>query len=204
MLIQLPELIKGSRTSTYQDMAELPYKGLLNSLGPNPFQRICDCCQAVYGSSPSGLQSGLPTAYSKFAAVAVESLVLVDCSCLDQPRCDPAHGWCFDSLPRRRPQQDCRRVQLWNAIGLSLEHAFWCLFMNVGTNITMRKHNESDLVILSHIHHALGFKEDRYLSSYCRMLHDQTMNMFSDKIPIFAGQPISVSCGANVIFPAAL
>lgn len=199
VLIHLPELIKGSRDNVHHNVDELPSKGLLNSLGPNPFQRICDCCQAVYGSSPSGLQSGLPTAYSKLAAVAMESLILVDCSCQD--KCNPAHGWCI--YPRRKSQQNCRRLQLWNAIGLSLEHAFWCLFMNAGTNTTMRRPNVLPTIILSYVNDALSFKKDPYLSYFCGVIHYQMINMFADK-EFSSGHPIGFSSGANVIFPAAL
>lgn len=196
LLVRLPELVR-AKEGRYPHENELPPTGLLKSLGPNHYQRMYECCQVVYGSSPSGLQSDIPTAYSKFAAVAMESLKLVDCSCSDQPRCDPAHGWCIDTPMELL--EDCRRVRLWNAIGTSLNYAFWCLFMNVGTNISMSRPSlYFPTSILSTINCALHSKDENHYF-FCTSFHFNMMRMFS-----LSDGTIGVSSGANVIFPVAL
>lgn len=109
LLIRLPGLIRNARYFDLEKNA-FPHRALLNSLGSNPYQRMYDCFQVVYGSSPSELQLNISTAYTRSADVAMESTKLVDCSCLDQERCDPAYAWWLNL--RRKAQRDCRRVQV--------------------------------------------------------------------------------------------
>lgn len=198
LLIRIPELANGKNCNTYAGN-RLPRTGLLDSLGPDSYQRMCDCCQVVYGSCPTRLQLDIPATYSKFAAVAEESLKMLDCSCLDQVRCDPTHGWSLN--PRRKAQKNCRRLQLWNAIGRSLGHAFCCLFMDVGTNITISRPNAETSPIVALINKVLskvlGFTDETLYFSYA-LFHSAMMRM------ITGNDGIAVSCGANVIFPAAL
>lgn len=199
VLMQLPASVNESILDSDWNLNSFPRRGLLNSLGPDPYQRMCDCCQMVYGSSPSGLQLDLPVAYLNLAQVAMKSLNLLPCSCTGQPHCDPTHGWW--SKPPRKADKFCRRFQLWNAIGFGLKNAFMCLFMDVGTNIAMsRPDSSTGYDILYIINIALGFIEGK-TTFRCGTFHWIMTNMISNAGGIGG---IGFSSGANVIFPAAL
>ncbi|MCJ1463375.1 hypothetical protein MMC07_001982 [Pseudocyphellaria aurata] len=200
VLMQLPASINKSIHLDAPSISNhLPRKGLLNSLGPDPYQRICNTCQMVYGSSPSGWQLDLPTAFLNLAQVATKYLDLLQCSCRTaQPRCNATHGWWLNRLIKT--ERTCRRFQLWNAIGLSLNNAFLCLFMNVGTNISMSKPSTFDTVLLETINRVIGPNYGG-VDYYCSSFHRGMTKLISDTSEI-AG--IGVSSGANAIFPAAL
>ena len=172
----------------------LPQAGLQGFLEPNSFQRMVHSCKVVLGSNPSRAQLGILAAYSNLAKISTRSLQLMDCSCTGMNSCNLYEGW-----PPRNDQK-CYRSELWAKIGQCLIHAFWCFFLNIGTNTSISV-GQYELFLHNQelLNSFLGSPWKTLVSFDCEFMHKEVMYLVTGN-----SRGIGESSGAVTIYPTTL
>ena len=194
MLLHLPEAAVSGYTARTSNV--LPATGVFNSLGPYPLRRMYERCQAVLGTLPSGHQFDMRTAYTNLVVAATEALKFVKCSCAATEPCDMSAGWIWK--PKRKTKQYCKRFRLWAAIGMTLDNAFCCFFVNAGTNTTVHTPDPYCPKMPSLINQRLRLNDDFFVIT-CESFHTSLTRTFS-----LAGEALASGSGSSVIFPVTL
>jgi hypothetical protein len=129
LLILLPATIKVSYTSKGDD--KLPRGGLQTFLGPLPLHWMQHVCQEVLLTSPSAVEMELSTAFSNLVDSMTEAVTKVNCSCGGE--CDFKNGW----PELKRKKRTCKRLQVWKAIGRTVQDGLACFFVRAGPNVSV-------------------------------------------------------------------
>ena len=120
-----------------RDCRDRPLTHLLALLGGLPQARISLICEKILGCGPTDPHMDLPTAFAKLLE-ATTAACPYSCNCFGAS-CDWSDGW-HQELPGDRTR-DCKKFELWRAIGNTLECGFWSFFIDAGPNVTICPQN---------------------------------------------------------------
>jgi hypothetical protein len=196
LLILLPAAIGRSLISRGE--VHIPRGGLQALLGPLPLHRMQHVCQEVLRITPMKGRIGLQSAFKNLARSTTEAVARTSCSCTRQV-CGFDKGW----PPLGRQKRICKRLQVWAAIGQTLNDGMICFFLNPGPNATITGLSHFDLFgtisVPGFLTKELSGIGDCW-SDCGRLL---SMVLASVAYPT-SDHAIGVSSGSSTIYPAAL